>query len=123
MNSCYRGLIEKYYAEFQGKYIRSGNLKKSGSSEIKTGNSAIIATYAVDRGDMQNYLRDVKRRKSLSADKFLDKFIYNKSEQTFHGGDYVGGYGVRSSINFYKEMNNHYKNLVHNILHDGWEQE
>ena len=102
----YDSLIEKYYGEYTGRYDRTNNFKHSGTLNIDDFNDGFItASFIVDRGKMDDYMPNKERKKKLSADRFISKFIFNEQNNTtYHGGDWHGGYGRPASISFYGEM-------------------
>lgn len=118
----YEKLIDFYYADYAPKldkngvpyYIRTFNLYKS-YSPYKKGTSQISVFAGIRiHGDKMRDYDSVKGYKDFKAEDMLFKFIVNETSpyNTYHGGDWHGGYGVLNSFSVYDEMIKYRDKLV-----------
>lgn len=110
----YERLIDFYYADYSPKldkngipyYIRTFNLYKSYSPYKKaTSEISVFAGIRIHGDKMRDY-DSVKGYRDFKAEDMLFKFIVNESSpyNTYHGGDWHGGYGALNSFSIYDEM-------------------
>lgn len=116
MCDCYKSLIDRFYNDYTPTvYTRTYNLYNSyspyfnKSTESTIGGVRTYKIYAgirVHSGMMHDYPAEGLRRKPISAEDLLFKYIYDGEGQgyTWHGGNWWGGYGVSASFCIYDEL-------------------
>lgn len=97
---------EPYYHRSFGLYNSFKKYYKNSHGVIYYGGVEITAD------KMKDYLS--LDGNGFSGKNLLDKFIYNpvQSHETWHGGDWHGGYGIMASFSIYNEMDKFYNNLI-----------
>lgn len=114
----YVSLLDRFYSfqeyprSYKPTYNLYGSYKKYMNQNKKYGKyycGILIAPI-----HMHDYPIDIHRKKAISAERLLYKYIYREEDvsATFHGGDYSGGYGQLASFSFYDEMNKFKEKIV-----------
>lgn len=119
----YISLLDWYYADYQPKlnsqgvpyYNRTFNLYKSAHKYYKNRTTVFYGGVRIDGSTMKDY--PGIRNNSISGQNLLDKFIYTStpSYNTWHGGDWHGGYGTVASFSIYDEMQKYKDELLKDI--------
>ena len=117
LTDYYISLLDWYYLDYQPAlnkyddpyYTRTFNLYKSAHKYYKNGTDRFYGGVRIDGTTMNDY--PGKNGNGISGQNLLYKFIYNPID-TWHGGNWHGGYGEQANFNIYKEMQQYRDELL-----------